>query len=203
MAHVITTYIQTAKNASNSTVTLLKTVPTTGVHFEDVQKKDWFYDAVVNAITKGWFSGTSKTTFSPHKTTTRGMIVTLLYRMAGSPEVPATHDAWYAKGREWSIEKSLSDGTNMGGYLTREQLVAILYRYAQFKGYDTTQGGMAIWEFEDLEQISDYAKTPIAWAAATGLLSGKGNGCLDPKGYATRAQVAAILNRFNELFPEE
>lgn len=187
-------------------VTFKKAAPAASqpsVDFEDVQKQDWFCDAVVNAIAKGWFSGTSKTTFSPHTATTRGMMVTLLYRMTGSPEVPATHDAWYAKGREWAMTNNLSDGTNMNGHLTREQIAALLYRYAQFKGYDTTQGGMAIWEFEDLEEISDYAKTPIAWAAAVGLISGKENGRLDPKGYATRAQVVVILKRFDELFPEK
>lgn len=176
--------------------------PQIDVNFEDVQEKDWFYDAIVTTVTKGWFSGTSSTSFSPHMITSRGMIVTLLYRMSGSPEVSSTNNEWYAKARAWAMDKGISDGTNMNGNLSREQIAAILYRYSQSKGYDTTQGGMAVREFTDFEEVSDYAKIPMGWATATGLISGKENGILDPKGYATRAQVAVILLRFNQLFPE-
>ena len=188
--------------------------PQTGVAFEDVQENNWFVDSVYHAVNNGWFSGTSETTFSPYLSTTRGMIATVLWRMENQPTGTAAsifedvaNGAYYADGVNWAQANSIVGGYGNGKFgpednITREQMAAILYRYAQLKGYDVSKTA-SLDSFTDASATADYAKAPMAWAVANGLISGKGNGLLDPCGNATRAEVAAILTRFDALFSEK
>ena len=164
--------------------------------FDDVSDNYWGAEAVAFASSRELFAGTSATTFSPDTAMTRAMIVTVLARFEGVDTT--TGSTWYEAGQQWAMENGVSDGTNMDASLTREQLATMLYRYAQSKGYDTTQGGMAIREYADFEQISDYAVEAMTWAVNTGLISGTSTTTLSPQGLATRAQVATILMRFIE-----
>jgi len=165
--------------------------------FADVESGDWFYDDVAYAVQNGLFAGTSGTAFSPDASMTRGMLWTVLARLAGVKTDAAANVHYYDVARTWAMEQGLTDGTNPDAPVTREQLAAILYRYATRKGYDTTQGGMAIREFADYAGISSWAGEAMTWAVNAGLLNGSAN-YLQPQGTATRAQVAAILHRFCE-----
>ena len=188
--------------------------PQTGVAFEDVQENDWFVDSVYHAVNKGWFRGTSKTAFSPYGNTTRGMIATVLWRMEKEPTASVTSifedvasGAYYAAGVNWAQESGIVGGYGNGKFgpddnITREQMASILYRYAQFKGYNVSKHS-TLTEFADADTISDYAKSPMAWAVENNLISGKGNGILDPRGKATRAEVATIITRFDEMLSEK
>ena len=155
----------------------------------------WAKDAVEFASSRELFNGVGNDAFGPDRSMTRGMVSTVLARLAGADT--AGGETWYAKGTVWAVENGISDGTNPEQPVTREQLAAMLYRYAQYKGYDTTQGGMAIREFDDYESISDYAMGAMAWAVNTGLVKGDSN-LLYPKGTATRAELAALFHRFAE-----
>ena len=164
--------------------------------FDDVADNYWGAEAVDFTSSRELFAGTSATTFAPDTAMTRAMIVTVLARFEGVDTT--TGDTWYEAGQQWAMQNGVSDGSNMDASLTREQLVTMFYRYAQSKGYDTTQGGMAIREYADFEQISDYAVEAMTWAVNTGLISGTSTTTLSPQGLATRAQVATILMRFIE-----
>lgn len=182
--------------------------------FTDVNTTDWFHGAVQYVYEKGMMSGTSTTTFAPGGTTTRGMIVTVLHRMEGNPsasgtaftDVPA--DQWYADAVAWASANKIVSGYGNSVFgpndaVTREQMVAILYRYSQYKNYDVSTSGN-ITSFSDAAQISSYAESPMSWAVSIGLISGVGNNTLDPKGNATRAQAATILMRYCEnVVPHE
>ncbi len=171
--------------------------PDTGsmLPFTDVFANSWFYDGVKYACEKGFMNGTGSTTFSPDADTTRGMIVTMLARLEG---VDTAGTPWYAAGRKWAMDTGISDGTNMTGAVTREQLAAILYRYAKQKGYDVTKSA-ALTSFTDADTVSSYAVEAMQWAVASGLIQGSGSR-LSPKATASRAQVATILMRFMELY---
>ena len=188
--------------------------PSTGVNFEDVNENDWFYKDVMNAIENGWFKGTSSTKFSPYLSTERGMIATVIWNMEEQPkpintsifkDVPA--DAWFHDGVTWANENNeIVKGYGNGLFgpkdnITREQMVSILYRYAAFKGYNIS-GKTSLNGFKDGNKTSDCFVDAMQWAVANGLLTGKGNGILDPKGHATRAEVAVILVKFDKLFKE-
>ena len=167
--------------------------PTTGSSFTDVPAGSWYEDAVNYVYEKGLMNGTSSNAFSPNANTTRGMIVTILARVEG---VNTNGTPWYAAGQKWAMDNGISDGTNMIGEVTREQLAAILYRYAKQKGYDVSKSA-ALTAFSDADKVSGYAAEAMQWAVAEGLLQGS-NGKLNPQGSATRAQVATILMRFME-----
>ena len=167
--------------------------PTTGSSFTDVPAGSWYEEAVNYVHEKGLMNGTSSNAFSPNATTTRGMIVTILARVEG---VNTNGTPWYAAGQKWAMDNGISDGTNMTGSITREQLATILYRYAKQKGYDVSKSA-ALTGFSDADKVSGYAAEAMQWAAADGLLQGS-NGKLNPRGSATRAQVATILMRFME-----
>ena len=171
--------------------------PDTGASlpFADVAGSSWFYDGVKFAYEKGLMNGTGANMFSPNATTTRGMIVTVLARVEG---VNTNGALWYAAGQKWAMDNGISDGTNMTGDITREQLAAILYRYAKQKGYDVTKSA-ALTGFSDAGTVSSYATEAMQWAVANGLIQGSGNQ-LSPKATASRAQVATILMRFMELY---
>lgn len=177
--------------------------------FSDVTEWDWYHSAVHYVYENGMMSGTSDTTFSPDWNTTRGMIVTVLHRMegtppageAGFPDVP--REEYYARAVDWAYANGIVSGYGgnesgtfgPGNSITREQLAAILYRYAEKKGLDMTVRG-DLSGFADRGTISDYAKEPMAWAVGVGLISGMGDGTIAPGGGATRAQVATILMRY-------
>ena len=163
--------------------------------FTDVNASRWYYSSVKFAYEKGLMNGTGNGTFSPNADTTRGMIVTMLARLEGQN---TSGTPWYAAGQKWAMDASISDGTNMTGAITREQFAAILYRYAKQKGYDISKSA-DLNGFADANTVSAYATDAMRWAVANGLIQGS-NSKLNPKGSATRAQVATILMRFMELY---
>ena len=169
--------------------------PTTGSSFTDVPAGSWYEEAVNYVHEKGLMNGTSSNAFSPNANTTRGMIVTILARVEG---VNTNGTPWYAAGQKWAMDNGISDGTNMPGVITREQLATILYRYAKQKGYDVSKSA-ALTGFSDADKVSGYAAEAMQWAVAEGLLQGS-NGKLNPRGSATRAQVATILMRFMQKY---
>ena len=186
--------------------------PGTGANpFTDVSEKDWFYGDVMFVYENGLMLGTSKTLFSPHGTATRGMMATILWRMEGSP-IPKGKNSftdveagkWYADAITWTAENGIFAGYGKDKFgpddpITREQLAAIFYRYADYKGYDLTVKGN-LDKFKDADKITDYAKTAMQWAVGSGLVKGKSGNLLDPQGTATRAEIAAMLHRFIEKY---
>ena len=161
--------------------------------FNDVSKNNWYFDSVQYVLENGLMNGTSASEFSPNANTTRSMIVTILARMEG---VNASGGAtWYAHGREWAMGAGVSDGTNMEGKITREQLAAMLYRYAKLKGYDVSASA-DISAYTDASSVSGWATDAMRWAVGAGLINGRTATTLAPQGNATRAEVAAILMRF-------
>ena len=163
----------------------------TGKTFVDVDKSDWFADAVAYVTDKGLMNGTGSDTFSPNASTTRGMLMTVLARYAGENTTGST--PWYQKGMEWAKANGVSDGTNPEVNITREQLVTMLYRYA---GSPKANGSLD--SFSDAASVSSYAVNAMQRAVANGIVNGS-NGKLNPKNNATRAEVAAILMRFCEM----
>ena len=184
-------------------------VEDSGLPFLDVASDAWYYDAVAYVYENGMMNGTSSNVFSPNATTTRGMIVTMLYRLEGEPRVSGTstfddvaNGMYYADAIAWAAGNDIVTGyddTTFGpnDAITREQMAAILYRYAQYKGYDTSAKG-SLDTFTDGSATSGWAVEAMAWAVGEGILSGKGNGKLDPTGTASRAEVAQIMMNFLE-----
>ena len=166
---------------------------TQGFSFADVDRGDWFYNDVYSAYEAGLMTGTGADTFSPYGGATRGMIVTVLARMSG---VSTSGSPWYAAGQRWAMTNGVSDGTDMTGTITREQLAAMLYRYAQLCGADVSVGADTnILRYADAAELSGYAVPAMQWACGVGLVQGSG-GKLSPKATANRAQAAAMLMRF-------
>lgn len=160
--------------------------------FTDVPAANWASDAVAFASSRELFNGTGANTFSPNAPMTRQMLMTVLARLDSTD----TSGNAYAKGMEWAIRNGVSNGSDPEGKITREQLATMLWRYA---GSPSASGRMT--GFVDADQISGYAEDAMLWATKAGIIGGKGNGQLDPKGYATRAEVAAMLMRYcNTLF---
>ena len=157
--------------------------------FADVADSFWAAETIDFATSRGLFGGTSDTTFSPNMAMTRAMIVTVLARLDGADL--SGGDVWYEKGREWAMENGISDGNNMMDSLTREQLVTMLWRYA-----DKPNSTHSLSDYKDAAAVSDFAKDAFAWAVEEGIISGTTVDTLSPQGTATRAQVAAILTRF-------
>ena len=166
--------------------------------FVDVNSGNWFYDSVKYAYENGLMNGTTATTFSPASGTTRAMIVTVLYRMAGSPSVEYAGTAWYSDARAWAMAAGISDGTNMEAPITREQMVTMLYRYAGSRGMDVSEFA-DLNGFSDYTEISAYATEAFRWAIANGIIVGKNNNMLDPLAGTTRAESAAMFMRFCEM----
>ena len=177
--------------------------------FTDVSEKDWFYNDAMFVYKNGLMLGTSKTLFSPHRTVTRGMMATILWRMEGSLAPKGENSftdveagRWYADAITWAAENGIFAGYSMDKFgpddpITREQLTAIFYRYADYKGYKLTITGN-LDKFEDADKITDYANTVMQWAVGNGLIKGKSENLLDPQGTATRAEISAMLHRFIE-----
>ena len=185
------------------------------ISFKDVKESDWFYEAVSYAVENGLMSGMSEDIFAPNTPLTREMLAVVLYNVEGQPESTEANtftdvkgDMWYTDAILWANENGIVAGYDNGAYgvgdlITREQFATILYRYAQFKGYDTTQGGMAVREFSDYENISDYARPAMAWAVNAGIMGGMDDGTLMPQGKATRAEAATMLMNFCENMVEK
>lgn len=178
--------------------------------FVDVPKTHWAREAIAWTNENGLFSGTTATTFGPGISTTRGMVVTVLWRMEKEPSVmkdttfaDVSADAYYGKAVDWANKNGvvLGYGNSLFGpkdTITREQMAAILYRYAELNGYDVSKR-IKLDSFTDGDKTTGYAQTAMEWAVANNLISGKENNILDPNGNATRAQVAVVLKRFSEL----
>lgn len=179
--------------------------------FTDVPETMWYYDSVYYVYAHGLMNGTAATLFSPGNPTTRGMLVTILYRMEGSPQgagwgpfTDVTPGAYYAQPIAWAAWNGIVNGITSTTFapdrnVTREQMAAILYRYTAWKGWDVSQQGN-LFQFTDWQKVQAYARTPLAWAVASGLIQGKENQRLDPGGPATRAEVATILQRFHSTY---
>lgn len=176
--------------------------------FNDVSANDWFASAVDYVTGKGMMNGTADNTFSPKANTTRGMVVTVLYRLENQPSTSAASftdvasGAYYANAVAWANANGIVSGYGSGKFgpndkVTREQLAAILYRYAQYKKYDVS-GANSLDGYTDAQSVSSYAVPALQWANAVGVVTGKSGNKLDPKGNATRAEVAAMLMRFCE-----
>ena len=176
--------------------------------FTDVRESDWFYEDVAFAYENGLFAGTSDTTFSPNASMTRAMLVTVLYRLEGQPAVngrsgfsDVQYNGYYEDAVTWAADNGIVNGTSTTTFspnanVTREQMAAILYRYAQHKKYNTAASS-GLNGFTDHASVSGYAAASLEWAVAEKLVNGNA-GKLMPTGNATRAQVAAILHRFVE-----
>lgn len=177
--------------------------------FLDVAPGAWYYQAVEYVSREGLMAGVGASLFAPDLTTSRAMIVTILYRLEGTPQVdqasPFTDvedSAWYAKAVTWANAQGIVTGYGGGHFgpedtITREQMAAILYKYAQYKGQDTSkQADLSV--YTDQGQVSAYARNAVSWAVAQGLISGTAPGVLSPGGSTTRAQAAVILTAFSK-----
>ena len=207
----LTQKVTSVKLTANTTVYAKWTenAVTPTLPFTDVKSGDWFYEAVQYVYDKGMMTGVSADRFAPASTTTRGMIVTILYRLENEPAVSGgsaftdvENGAWYADAVAWAAANDIVNGTSATTFapnspITREQMAAILYRYAAYKGYDVSQKA-DLSGYTDAASISGYAKDALAWANAQKLITGVTDTTLNPQGSATRAQVATILMRLCE-----
>ena len=200
-------YEFTAKE--NATLTAVFAPDTTQHPFTDVASDAWYADSVQYVYENGLMAGTSDTTFAPGSTTTRGQLVTILYRMEGEPAVATNNKfndvpagQWYTNAVAWAADNGIVSGYGNGKFgpndsITREQMVAILHRYAASKKIDVSKKA-DLSKFTDQKNISSYALPSMEWAVAEGLISGTSNTTLSPAGTSTRAQIAAVLQRYGE-----
>ena len=179
--------------------------------FTDVKEDDWYYKDVEYAVDNGFMRGTSNTTFAPDGIITRAMMVTVLYRAEGEPEIKGTTTfedvdtgAYYANAVVWAQQNGIIKGYSETEFapdqnITREQIAAIMHRYAQYKGYDVRVGeNTNILSYNDFGIISEYAIASMQYAVGSGSMTGKSESTLNPLDNATRAEIAAILHRFVE-----
>ncbi len=179
------------------------------IGFHDVSRSDWYYDAVSYVYNNDLMTGVSNTQFAPNSNLTRGMLVTILYRLEDEPRVTGSSgfadvasDAWYADAVTWAADHNIVNGISTTKFapnvdITREQLAAILYRYASYKGYDVT-GRDFLTVYTDRDSISAYALDAMQWAVDEGIITGMTTTTIRPQGTATRAQCATMLMRFIE-----
>lgn len=179
----------------------------TELPFRDVSKRDWYYDDVVYVYRKGYMDGMSSTRFGGELNTTRGQIVTILWRLTGEPRATkrnpftdVSSSQYYYDAISWAYDAGVVDGFDARTFkpdqnVTREQLAAILYRYAKYMNLSTS-GSAYLAKYKDADKIANWAYDAMAWANYRGLINGTSATRIDPKGYATRAQIAAILHRF-------
>ena len=191
----------------NGQVTVTVTFAEAPLPFHDVTEGDWFYEAVRYAYETGLMDGVGDSLFAPNSETTRAQLVTILYRLAGEPEPggdsgfsDVAAGTWYTDAVAWAAQNGIVNGVSdtefaPGDDITREQLAAILYRYAAYQGYDVSQRA-DLSGFGDASSISGYAQEALSWAHAQGLVLGFEDGSLRPQGTASRAQIAAVLMRF-------
>ena len=204
------TYTFTMPNGQVTvTATFVETEEPVAEPFIDVAEGDWFYDAVVYAYQNELMDGVGGNRFAPNSETTRAQLVTILYRLEGQPAVsgdlPFTDvetGTWYTNAVLWAAQNNIVNGVNdtefaPGDEITRQQLVTILYRYAEAKGYDVSASA-DLSGYPDAGQVQDYAQPAMAWAVAENIIQGMEDGTLKPAGNASRAQIATILMRFCE-----
>ena len=196
----------------NGQVTVTVTFAEAPLPFHDVTEGDWFYDAVRCAYETGLMDGVGDNLFAPNSETTRAQLVTILYRLAGEPEpggdsgfADVAAGTWYTDAVAWAAQNGIVNGVSdtefaPGDDITREQLAAILYRYAAYQGYDVSQRA-DLSGFGDASSIRPYAQEALSWASAQGLVLGFEDGSLRPQGTASRAQIAAVLMRFLAAVP--
>ena len=162
--------------------------------FTDVQETDWFYEAVAYVQQKGLMTGTGEMAFSPGGAVTRAQVWTVLARLDGQDTTGGA--PWYAPAQDWAVKTGVSDGTNPDGAVSREQLVTMLYRYAQNAGMDVSVGGDTnILSYDNALDVAEWAVPAFQWACGAGVVSGTSDATLSPQDGATRAQLAAILMR--------
>lgn len=182
--------------------------PVEPLPFVDVAAEDWYGDAVATVYAQGLMMGTAEDTFAPELVATRGMVVSILHRLAGSPTVSAevfadvAADDWYGQAVAWAASEGIASGTSAETFspnaaVTREQLAALLCNFAAQQGMDTTARS-DLSSFDDVETVSDWAQDAVSWAHAEGLFAGTSATTLSPQGEATRAQLAAMLVRFSD-----
>ncbi|MDO5650375.1 MAG: S-layer homology domain-containing protein, partial [Gallicola sp.] len=189
-------------------------VPTSPVpssmNFLDVNSSDWFYDGVKYVFDQKLMNGIDENTFDPHGTTTRAMVVTVLYIMEGSPNVSGVSkfndvgdNEWFSDGVIWASENEIAQGISEDEFspnsqVTREQLVTFLYRYAQYKNLNVDGRGIPD-TFQDKNNVSGWAAVAMAWAIGQEIVKGNDLGNINPQGEATRAEIATIIQRFHSL----
>ncbi|MBP3447896.1 MAG: leucine-rich repeat protein [Clostridia bacterium] len=183
--------------------------PDTTIAFADVKENDWFYENVQYVVENKLMNGVAEDKFAPNETLTRAMLVTVLYRNEGEPAVNKSipfadvdMSAWYANAVVWAKQNGIVNGVTENEFapdenITREQIAAIMFRYAQYKGMDAVTLEENL-HFADADEISEYAVSAMNWAVGTGLMKGKSTTTINPKDNATRAEIAAILQRFIE-----
>lgn len=193
--------------ATESTTPDSSTQDETNIAFADVSTSDWFYQAITFVAEKGIMAGTGSNTFEPYSKTTRGMIATVLYSLAGKPEVQGLNhfsdvsdSAWYVNAVIWANELGVAHGTGNNtftpeGYMTREELVVMLYGYANMENLVNHQADYPL-SYPDTQDISDWATVAVAWATEQNLILGRDTGNFAPQDTATRAEVAVILQNF-------
>ena len=190
------------------TVSGIFSVISSGLPFVDVNSGAWYYDAVSFVYNKGIMNGVTSTTFEPNSTITRGMVVTMLWRMAGEPYVSGGSFSDVASGRyystavAWAAKNGIVDGYSSTVFgvndpVTREQFATILYRYAKYMGYSTT--GSSLTGYYDANSVSSWARDAMGWAVRNGIITGSGNSRLNPTGTASRAEVAQMFMSFYEF----
>jgi len=181
------------------------------MNFVDVKEDDWFYKSVKYVFENGLMLGTSDTTYNPLLLLSRAQFAVILYRINGSPEVEYTakfadvpDNTWYTDAVLWANSAGVINGYPNGLFgsednISREQMALMMYRYANSKGYDTSTKA-ELGHFPDVSSVSGYAQEALEWAVGNGIITGKGNGNLDPLGEATRAECATIIMRFMKLY---
>lgn len=182
-----------------------------GRQFLDLSGSGWYHEYTDYVIEEGLMNGVSATAFAPDGELTRGMLVTILYRMADKPAASSggaftdtDSGAWYAEAVSWASENELVTGYGDGRFgpddpITRQELAAVLWRFAKYRGYDVRANGTVMPDFTDRDRIASWAGEAVSWAYSRGILTGKNGNSLDPTGRATRAEAAAMLTRFAKL----
>lgn len=208
------TVAPTAEATEAPSTEVTQTPTDDGMPFTDVNGNDWFYDYVKYVYTNGLMNGISDTEFAPNSDVTRAMFVTVLYRMENEPDISdemigypfedVDAQSWYGDAVYWARHNGIVEGHSDTIFapeqkITREQMAAIVYRYAQFKGYDVSVGeDTNILSYADAMSISEYAIPAMQWACGSGIINGKDNGILDPQGNTTRAEAATVFERMTE-----
>ena len=180
------------------------------IPFQDVKSGIWYYDAIAYVFEKGLMNGTSGDTFQPDAALTRAQICQILYNMESTPQTDSNNftdvssSEWYYQAVNWAADHSIVSGVGdekfqPDGLLTREQMMTIIYRYAEYKDYDVSDS-VSLSDFTDADAVSDWAETAMKWAVGAGIITGATDTTIVPAGTATRAQAATILMRFCESF---
>ncbi len=209
---VTVTILSDAANISQAGIINAKLSDEEVTPFTDLVNTDWYYEYAAYAYDRGLFKGVTDSTFDPKGAVTRGMLTTVLYRQAGQPGYDPGEEkmddvatgAWYERSVAWAASLGIVDGMGDGTFqpnqnVTREQVAVMVYRYTKNSlGWDVSEKG-SLTKFSDRKKVSDWATEGLTWAVGAGILNGKDDGTLDPQGTATRAEIAAIMQRLANL----